>query len=126
MILVSLLLSQQGFGAFVSMVVDVLKYVGLIKDGQAEYYTTGLNLAGLLGLFVVMAFFPGANIVLANSVLGKLAQIGVLVLGLVVELKTTSWVHAQLRGLPVLGYSYSLRSQRLAAQATQLKLPIPG
>ncbi len=44
--------SLVGVGILVGAVVNILKSIGTVKDGQARAWSTGLNLAVLIGIFV--------------------------------------------------------------------------
>jgi hypothetical protein len=57
-----LLASLLGFGALVSVIVSLLKYTGIVKDGTSDKWVAGFNLVGFLVLFVVTNWFPQVNI----------------------------------------------------------------
>lgn len=50
--------SLGGVGALVAALVNVGKTVGLVKDGQAPTVSTGLNLVGLVVVFVLGVVAP--------------------------------------------------------------------
>ena len=96
-----------GFGALVAVLVNLGKQAGLVKDGQAPIYSTGLNLAGLVALFVLKVFVPAQDVGQLDSVAAGLAQALAALAGLIVQLGGAKAAHALLRGFPVIGKSYS-------------------
>jgi len=105
--LLSQFLALAGVGALLSFLVNVGKTVGLVKDGQAANWVTGLNLAGLVALFVLKVFVPSADIGEIDGLAATIAQIGVLVLGLVTQLLGSKLAHASVRGTWAIGKSFS-------------------
>ena len=103
--LLNTLLSLGGFGALVGVIINVLKTVGLIKDGQATNYATGLNLLLLIALFVgkVMGF----DVAGLDGVAGQVADTGIAILNLLVMVGGSRLFHVTLKGVPVVGRSYS-------------------
>ena len=98
-----------GVGALVALVVNILKTAGVVKDGDAPTWATGLNLAGLALLFFLKVFAPAADIGHLDGLAATIAQIGVLVLGLLTQLLGSKLGHVAVRGTWVIGKSYSLR-----------------
>lgn len=41
-----------GFAALVSVIVNILKVAGVVKDGTADKWVAGFNLAGVLGFAI--------------------------------------------------------------------------
>ena len=105
--LVSQFVALAGVGAFLSLVVNVLKQVGVVKDGMAPTWITGLNLAGLVALFLLKVFVPSADIGQLDGLAAVIAQVGVLVLGLVTSMLGSKLAHYSVKGAPVIGKSYS-------------------
>ena len=99
------LLSLGGFGALIGVIINVAKTLGLVKDGQATNYATGLNLILLIGLFVgkVMGF----DVAGLDGVAGEIANAGIAILQLLVMLGGSRLFHNTLRGVPVVGRSLS-------------------
>jgi hypothetical protein len=98
-----------GVGALVALIVNILKTVGVVKDGNAPTWATGLNLIGLVLLFFIKVFAPQADIGNLDGLAATIAQIGVLVLGLITQLLGSKLGHVAVRGTWVIGKSYSLR-----------------
>ena len=102
-------LALAGVGALVAFVVNALKQFGVVKDGDAQNWATLFNLAGLVALFLLKVFVPSADIGKLDGIAAALAQIGVLVLGLVVQMGGSKLAHASARGVWLIGKSYSFK-----------------
>lgn len=108
--LVALLVALPGFAAVVAALVNIGKAVGLVKDGYAAIWATGLNLLGLVALFVATLVVPDFDILTADTLLGQLAQLGGLVLSIVLQLATPRVTHEQAlkpSQVPLLSTSHS-------------------
>lgn len=96
-----------GVGALLALVVNVLKVAGVVKDDTAPTWVTGLNLAGLVILFLLRVFAPGTDIGQLDGAAGTIAQIGVLILGLVTQVLGSKLAHRAFRGTWLIGKSFS-------------------
>lgn len=96
-----------GFAAFVALLVNVLKSVKLVSDGNAETWSAGLNLIGLVGLYLLRIIKP--DIVPGDTD----TQIAVFVTAMtpmvnwILMLLSSKVAHKAVRGFPFLGRSYS-------------------
>lgn len=127
--LLALLLSLGGFGGFIAFLVNALKAFNIVKEETTTYWITGFNLLGLVVLFALGIFKPDM-IAPADKLLAALAQVGMIVLGLLFPNAISRATHALFRGVPLVGTSFSLNRQRaaaLAARAAQIKVGVaPG
>jgi len=100
-----------GFPALVAAVVNVLKYFNIVADTQAPKVVSILTLVGFVG--VGIAYYAGYVPVLAglDAQMGLIAQFLTTFLAFVVDLGLAKVAHAGLKGVPVIGKSYS--SERL-------------
>jgi hypothetical protein len=118
--LLKLLGSLGGIGALVAALVNIGKTVGWIKDGQAPTFMTGFNLLILILLFALGIFRPQADIAGADQIAGQLAVVLITVFGFVWQLISSRLTHDALKGVPVLGKSYSqAQSSVMKAQASE-------
>ena len=96
-----------GFAALVSMIVNVLKFFGVVKDGQADKWVAGFNLAGVLALFVVRMFIPEFDPMPLDTIFGQIASVGVYIMSFVVMIFGSKLTYAAVKGLPLIGKSNS-------------------
>lgn len=108
---VTLFLSLGGFAALVSMLVNVGKWFGIVKDGSAEAWIKMINLAGLVAVGVVMVFFPDFDFLGLDAILGSLAAL----LGLLFPLflpgmnLVSKFTYEFVKYTPLIGKSFSGR-----------------
>jgi hypothetical protein len=101
--------SLAGFAALVAVLINLLKTVGVVKDGTAGKWSAGLNLIGLMVLLLLRVFVPSLATEQINGIAGQVSTVLVIVLGFVVQFYTSSDVHDALAtaNIPVIGKSYS-------------------
>lgn len=102
-------LALAGVGALIALLINIGKQVGIVKDGDTPTWVTGLNLLGLVGLFVLRVVRPDADIGQLDGIASTIAQIGVLVLALITQIGSAKVAHAAVRGAAVIGYSFSVK-----------------
>ena len=96
-----------GFAAFVAAVVNVLKYFGVVADGDAPKVAAGLNLIGLIGLFLLEVFLPGTSIDAIDAQFGAVAVLVALLLSFVVQMGVSKLTHIAIKGVPLIGFSHN-------------------
>lgn len=99
-----------GVGALIAFVVNALKTAGVVKDGTSATWATGFNLLGLVVLFVLRVFVPSADVGKLDGAAATIAQIGVLVLGLITQMLGSKLAHATASGVWLIGKSFSQRN----------------
>ena len=94
-----------GFGALIAMLVNIGKGFGIVKNGKAKVWVTGLNIVLMLSVyfggildFSVMSVDPAA---------GTLAELAGVAFALVAQLGGSSLTHIVMRGAPIVGASHS-------------------
>lgn len=94
-----------GFGALIAMLVNSGKSFGIVKDGQAKVWVTGLNVLLMLGVYFggILDF----NVMAVDPAAGTLAELAGVAFALVAQLGGSSLTHVVLRGAPVVGASHS-------------------
>jgi len=99
--------SLVGFAAFVAAGVNVLKYFGVIVDGQASAFVFWANVAGFVG--VAVAYFTGNVDILTriDAQLGNYALFMLSFISFIGELGAAKLFHEALKGSPVVGKSFS-------------------
>lgn len=109
--LLKLLASCVGYGALVSVVVNILKFFKVVQDDTANSWLLGFQLLGIVLLFVAQ-FIPGVDIPKIDLIMGGLAELLTLVLALLISIGASRFTHAMVRGMPVIGKSYSYERMR--------------
>ena len=94
-----------GFGALIAMLVNSGKSFGIVKDGQAKVWVTGLNVLLMLGVYFggILDF----NVMAVDPAAGTLAELAGVAFALVAQLGGSSLTNVVLRGAPVVGASHS-------------------
>ncbi len=103
------LMALGGFAALIAVVINVLKTLGVVKDGQAGTWATGLNLAGLIGLFVAGIVAPEFEVAGLDATLAQIAEILSLIFAFIIQNWVSKGTHNVFSGgkVPVIGKSYS-------------------
>lgn len=101
--ILKLIAGMAGLGAFVSMLINLLKAVGLVKDGQAD---KAFKIADLIVFVIVMVIYLTKTPVDWAQVDEWLVLLTAL-LGYVVSVFSGEFTHDTIKGTPLIGYSYS-------------------
>jgi hypothetical protein len=101
--------SLVGVAALVTVLINALKALGLVKDGTAGRWSAGLNLVAFLALAYFAVFQPSLALEVLDGYAGQIATVLLFVLGYLVQIFTSPAVHTQLKAmaLPLLGTSQS-------------------
>lgn len=94
-----------GVGALFSVLTNIFKTIGWVKDGQAPRVVIGLNLLGLVALFFLGIFKPDADLPGIDGIAGTIATILAMVFGLVWQMISSKATYGVMKGVPVLGHS---------------------
>lgn len=92
-----------GLGGLISVLVNLLKAIGLVKDGTSEQWVQGFNLVAFIAVAVVYFMKVQVDWAQIDGWLEVLATF----LGFVVQLFGSKVTYAVTRGAPVIGFSYS-------------------
>jgi len=95
-----------GLGALISMLVNVGKTLGWVKDGMGDKVFKILNLVAFVAVAVVYIFVGDFEWSGVDSVFQLIAT----VLGFVVQSLAGKATYVAVRGTPVIGYSHSEKS----------------
>jgi len=96
-----------GIAALIAVVINILKVVGVVKDGQAATWSTGLNLVGLAVLLLLGVFKPELDMGEVDTLAGSLANVLTVIMGFVLQLGGSKLMHSLLRGVPLIGKTNS-------------------
>ena len=106
-IVIAIVASLAGFAAFVSFLVNALKTFGVVKDGDANKWVAGLNLIGVIAVYATLIIFPKFDFSHIDSMLLEIAAVGSFLLSEILMIFGSKLTHLAVRGLPLIGKSYS-------------------
>lgn len=90
-----------GYPAAVALVIDVLKWAGVVTDGTAPKWSTGFNLLGFVGIYVILGYFPTIDIAGIDAVLLNYVNVAAYVFTLVGQIVGTKGFHLLYKKTPV-------------------------
>ena len=99
--------SLAGVAAFVAVLINIGKTIGVVKDGSSQQWSLALNVIGFLGFIALGVFTPDISIEGLDQNAATLANILLSLLGLFVQLGVSRGTHNTLKGLPLVGKSFS-------------------
>jgi len=95
-------------GTMISLVVNVLKYFKVVKDGDAEKWVQGLN----LGAFVIVAIVYFLNVDPDWGKINGYIEVAVVILGYLVQILGSKVAYPLIKNTPVIGYSYTEQKKK--------------
>jgi hypothetical protein len=109
--------SLLGFASLLALIINVLKVIKIngkpiVSDGNAQKWSLGGNLIGLLALYIFRIFKPDIPVVGVDSVLLEIATVGSYILSTVLQLGITKLTNFVVKGLPIIGKSFSLDASK--------------
>jgi hypothetical protein len=107
-----------GVAAFIALITNVLKVVGWVKDGTAPIWAAGFNLVALILLYLGGILKPGFDLAGVDAILGQAAAIGMLLLEFIVQILASRGVHWAVKGLPLIGKSFTTDRAKAATNGT--------
>lgn len=108
-------LGLAGIAALIAVLINVGKLAGVVKDGQAQTWSAGLNLAGLIALFVLRIFKPDFDIGIIDEQAAALANAAVVIIGYITQLLSSKLAHLAFKNVPMLGTSFSVEASKAKA-----------
>lgn len=91
-----------------SVVIDVLKLLGVVTDRTAGQWSAGFSILSLLMVLVAINFFPQFDLHVADTLLGEIAQFATIILGFLTQILVARGTHAvTARIFPALSFSRS-------------------
>jgi hypothetical protein len=97
-----------GVAALVAILIDLLKRFGLVQDGDAPKWSAALNLIALIALVAMRYIAPQFSVEFLDEQAGAVAQIAVVILSFVVQLRVSPAVHdAGVMDRSVLAFSHN-------------------
>ena len=105
--LVSQFLGLAGVGAAIAVIINVLKYAGVVKDGTSQTWSAGLNILGLAGMFALKIFNPDVDLAGLDATVAQVAEACLVMFGYLVQLLSSKGFHELVRNVPLIGKSIS-------------------
>jgi len=101
--------SLVGVSALIAALINLLKAIKVVKDGDAPQWSAGLNLAAFIGLVAFGVFRPGLAMSILDGYAGQIAMVVLFILGFLTQITGSSVAHEQLKTaeVPVIGTSFS-------------------
>lgn len=89
--------SLVGLQYFLSFLIDVMKYAGVVNAGTSGKWSAIFNLLTLIGIAVWLKFFPSFDIHAADAQLLELAKVLALVFAYITQIIGTKAVHVSIK-----------------------------
>lgn len=118
--LVQQLAGMVGVAMLIAFLVNAGKQFGLVKDTDAPIWVAACNGIVLLALYVVGAFKVQVDLPAVDNFAAVLAVSLTPVVILVAALLASRLTHVAIRGVPVIGYSFSFLQVKAAVQAAAM------
>jgi len=101
--------SLVGVSQLVAALVNLLKAIGLVKDGTADKWAAGFNLAAFIALVLLGVFRADLALELLDGYAGQIAMILLFILGFITQITGSRTAHISLAGsgVPLIGKSFS-------------------
>lgn len=101
--------SLVGVSQLTAALVNLLKVIGLVKDGTADKWAAGFNLAFFVALCLFGVFKPELALAILDGYAGQIAMVILFILGFIVQITGSSVAHVALSKarIPLIGKSYS-------------------
>ena len=101
--ILKIIAGMAGVGAFTSMLINLLKVAGLVKDGQGD---KAFKIADLV-IFVIVAIIYLTKTPIDWAQVDEWLVLLTALLGYVVSVFSGEFTHDTIKGTPLIGYSYS-------------------
>jgi len=107
-VVVNVASSMVGLQVLIGLLIDVLKWAGVVKDGTAGQWSAALNLLGLAGIAVALGISPAFDFGTLDARFIVVGQFAALLFAYVVQVVGTKSVHSLLvEGLGIRAFSHS-------------------
>jgi len=96
-----------GVSALIAAVINILKTLSIVKDGEAQIYSLLLNFLALAGLIGLNLFSPQTDIAALDIQAEKLAELLLIVFAYTTQLGISKLSHKIFKSAPFIGKSYT-------------------
>jgi hypothetical protein len=105
-----------GVAAAITIVVNILKYFSVIKEEKVAMWVGILQLVGYLALYVTKIFRPDFSPAGIDAVALEIATVATYLLSFLVQFGIGKLTHNIVRGVPVIGKSYTYDATKLTVK----------
>lgn len=100
-----------GVPALITVLINIFKGFGIVKDGKALAWVKWLNVGFFVGVYLVKTFIPEFDLAWFDSVAVLVSELGIALLAVIgTGIGVSGRVYGALKGIPLIGYSYTLNS----------------
>lgn len=98
-----------GVSKLIAAVINLLKTIGVVKDGTSAKWAAALNLLAFIALVLLGVFRPDLTMELLDGYAGQIAAILLFVLGFISQIVGSQSAHVALSNarVPLIGKSFS-------------------
>jgi hypothetical protein len=90
----TLLAGLVGLPALWSVIIDLLKFAGVVTEGNAGKWSAAFSILSIIGVLVAVNFFPQLNIGGIDKLLFEIAQFAGIILALLAQIFVAKGTHA--------------------------------
>jgi len=90
----TLLAGLVGLPALWSVIIDLLKLAGVVTDGNAGKWSAAFSILSIVGVLVVVNFFPSLNLAGIDKLLLEISQFAGILLTLLAQIFVAKGTHA--------------------------------
>ena len=98
-----------GTFALIALLINVLKYVGVISDGSAGRWSAAANLVVVISVAIVFKLYPSFDFGSVDGQIAEFAHVAGIVFAYIIQVIGAQRVHmAMTRGLGITSFSFTL------------------
>jgi hypothetical protein len=107
-----------GTFALIALLINVLKWAGVVNDGTAGKWSAALNLVVLITVTVVFKLYPSFDFGSLDAQIAEFAKVAGIVFAYIIQLVGSKGVHtAMVRGLRITAFSHSMQARKLLGRS---------
>ena len=110
--IVVLVASLVGFASLFALLINIAKWLGWVQEGQAAKISAGANLVLVLVAYGFKLFNPEFDFLTIDPIIEEAATVGMFIFTYILQLFGSQFTHETVKGLPVIGKSFSLEQEK--------------
>lgn len=99
--------SLSGVAALIAAIINILKSLSIVKDGEAQVYSLVLNFLALAGLIGINVFSPMTDVAALDNYAAQLAELLLIIFAFTVQLGVSKLAHQIYKPIPIIGKSFT-------------------